>query len=66
MKRTSFLIIVFLLISILAGCAEANAFDWDKTVEAVTGQAKMPLFCGRDAEGGLAIPSSAPRRGWCA
>ena len=23
-------------------------------------------FCGRDAEGGLAIPSSAPRRGWCA
>ena len=38
MKRTSFLIIVFLLISILAGCAEANAFDWDKTVEAVTGQ----------------------------
>ena len=22
-------------------------------------------FCGRDAEGGLAIPSSAPRRGWC-
>ena len=22
-------------------------------------------FCGRDAEGGLAIPSSAPRPGWC-
>ena len=22
-------------------------------------------FCGRDAEGGLVIPSSAPRPGWC-
>ena len=26
---------------------------------------KMPPFCGRDAEGGLAILSSAPRRDWC-
>lgn len=33
MKRTSFLIIVFLLISILAGCEEAVSFDWDKNIE---------------------------------